>query len=340
MFCFLPLSLFPFSIGFIADVNNIKNNLSVDFENYSLNQFLDEVMDFRILSKDELRKKVTKLSFEEQLVLKEIQDKIKNLTRDLRNGDNSAITDMDRLLTECGVEAGLKYFYIYGLYNKYSVKAARNEYVKDSLKFLHLSARNGFEKGVKYWTLNVLYDRLSSREDYLECRSMLDKHPENEDFIILKKWLDIILNIEKINTDEINWVIEHSDEILKKYPKMLKDTGALLIFSKTNLIDAKHGLYLLKKYAYDQDDVGTLLNIIYISGNMIERDNDLLQETYRKIKNIFGNENLSCSRYLAIQGWDQKQDLNAIHNADEFIKYCLKKINETVDNKGIKYLFK
>lgn len=54
-------------------------------------------MDFRILSKDELRKKVTKLSFEEQLVLKEIQDKIKNLTRDLRNGDNSAITDMDRL---------------------------------------------------------------------------------------------------------------------------------------------------------------------------------------------------------------------------------------------------
>lgn len=79
-------------------------------------------------------------------------------------------------------------------------------------------------------------------------------------------------------------------EIVKKEFHFNESSKDLVKINQSSY-DPKHGLYLLKKYAYDQDDVGTLLNIIYISGNIIECDDDLLQETYRKIKNIYSNKN-------------------------------------------------
>lgn len=342
MIRFLFFLILPciFNIDLIAKGNHIQNDSSIDLKRYDLNQFLNEIVNDRISTRDGLQNKVRSLRFEEVLTLKKIQDKVKKLDQDLRKGDNSSINEIDRLLTEDNVEIGLKFYYIYKIYNKCSVKATRNEYVKDSLKFLHLSALNGFEKGVNDWVLRVLYDRLAVREDYVECRGILEKCLGNEEFVIFKKWLDILLRGETERSMEIEWVLKNSDKLLEKYPKILKDTGIILILSKDNPIDQKRGLCLLKKYAYKENDIGTLLNIIYLSGNVIECSDELLKEIYQKINSTWADKNFSGSEYLAHQGWNQDQNLREIHNTDDFVKYCLKKINEIANKKGIKYIFK
>lgn len=268
----------------------------------------------------------------------------RELPEKLKLNDTSSLKQIEQGLSKLPIDAGIRYYFIFMIYQKSESKAQGSPYLsRETYKYRLLSAQHGFRKAIIEETEKRL-SSLSPLEKREECAQMIKKLPQYEKDPELMTLLHRLLifsdlkSVPEISMEEaLEWVWINQDKLMKNDQYALVDAGAALLFYNPKEIKyKKRGVALLERFAMECNELHTLFVLIYFSGSLIPKDEKLVERCTQKIRKLVENQDAEGygSAYLSYEKHQEKEMFNRINNSKDpegtFIQVSLELLDKKI----------